>query len=234
MKLFSKEIEINEYTFVAPVNNDISFAVVSDFHESDNAKDILSILNTRTFDAILIPGDITTDPYLPNERSLALIKELCKRSLVFYSPGNHEYPLNSRYIDTIKSYGVIWLDNDMTFFKDIVIGGVSSEYDIYFIDKFSKSDRFRLMLCHHPEYYGKCVALGDADLIVSGHAHGGQWRMFGKGVFSPGQGLFPKYTHGIYDNKLIVGRGLANHTWVPRINDPFEIMFVTLKAKKEQ
>ena len=54
---------------------------------------------------------------------------------------------------------------------------------------------YRILLCHHPEYYS--LVPEGIDLILAGHAHGGQWRFFGRGVFAPGQGLFPKYTSGV-------------------------------------
>ena len=69
------------------------------------------------------------------------------------------------------------------------------------------------------------------DLTLSGHAHGGQWRFFGKGIFAPGQGIFPKYTKGVYENRLIVSSGLGNQTVVPKINNPPEILKVNIKSK---
>ena len=67
-------------------------------------------------------------------------------------------------------------------------------------------------------------------------AHGGQWRFFGRGVFAPGQGLFPKYTSGIYKGehgKLLVGRGLGDsHKFPPRIFNRTEVIIVTLKAER--
>ena len=71
----------------------------------------------------------------------------------------------------------------------------------------------------------------DIDLILAGHAHGGQIRLFGHGLYAYGQGLFPKYTKGIYDGKLIVSAGLANTSRFPRINNPPEIVFLTLKPE---
>lgn len=80
-----------------------------------------------------------------------------------------------------------------------------------------------LLLSHHPEYYP--VVEPYADLILAGHGHGGHWRAFGRGVFSPGQGWFPKYTKGQY-GKMLVSAGLTNTTWIPRINNPTELVIV--------
>ncbi|MBQ3816071.1 MAG: metallophosphoesterase, partial [Clostridia bacterium] len=57
---------------------------------------------------------------------------------------------------------------------------------------------FHILLCHHPEYWEPLVHGRRIELTVSGHAHGGQWRIFGRGVYAPGQGLFPRYTSGLY------------------------------------
>ena len=70
-------------------------------------------------------------------------------------------------------------------------------------------------------------------MVLSGHAHGGQIRIFDKGILAPGQGFFPKYTHGMYDSKMIVGRGIGNQVPIPRINNPSEIIVITLNGRKE-
>ena len=64
------------------------------------------------------------------------------------------------------------------------------------------------------------------DLVVSGHAHGGQWRFFGHGVFAPGQGILPKYTKGFYNGNLLVSAGMTNTAPVPRLFNPTEIVIL--------
>ena len=70
------------------------------------------------------------------------------------------------------------------------------------------------------------------DLILSGHAHGGQWRLFGRGAYAPGQGVFPKYTKGIYDGRFIVTSGVGNVYLVPKINNPPEVCVINLEEEK--
>lgn len=83
---------------------------------------------------------------------------------------------------------------------------------------------YHILLSHHPEFFP--LIPDSVDLILSGHAHGGQWRIFGHGVWSPGQGWWPKWTRGMYDGRLVVSTGLSNTTWIPRIGNPTEIVYL--------
>ena len=97
------------------------------------------------------------------------------------------------------------------------------------LDEFETQEGYKLLLCHHPEYYPKYLEGRDIDLVCSGHAHGGQWRFFGRGLFSPDQGLFPKLTSGVHGGdrgKLVISRGLSNLTLIPRINNPREVVCI--------
>ena len=94
------------------------------------------------------------------------------------------------------------------------------------LDEFEAQKGLKVLLCHHPEYYPKYLENRKIDLVLSGHAHGGQWRIAGRGLFAPGQGLFPKLTGGIHDS-LVISRGLSNTgNIVPRINNPAEIIYL--------
>ena len=93
------------------------------------------------------------------------------------------------------------------------------------IDDFCSVDGFRVVMSHHPEYW-PLLKDKNIDLVLSGHAHGGQWRIFGHGVWSPGQGWWPKWTKGVYENRLIVSAGLSNTTWVPRFGNPIEVVYI--------
>ena len=94
------------------------------------------------------------------------------------------------------------------------------------LDAFCAAPGYRVLLCHHPEYYPRYLKDRDIPLILSGHAHGGQVRIFGQGLYSPGQGVLPKLTSGIKDGRLIISRGLANRQKVPRLFNPPEIVYV--------
>jgi predicted MPP superfamily phosphohydrolase len=98
--------------------------------------------------------------------------------------------------------------------------------DLEFLEAFSRLSEPKVLLCHHPEYYEPYVKNLPIELTLSGHAHGGQWRFFGRGVYAPGQGLFPKYTSGIHDGRFIISRGLKRTLIPPRIFNPTEIVII--------
>ncbi len=81
-----------------------------------------------------------------------------------------------------------------------------------------------ILLSHHPEYLP--LVPPSVDLVLSGHAHGGQWRVFSHGVWCPGQSLWPKYTKGVYEGRLVVSAGLSNTARVPRICNPTEVVYL--------
>ncbi len=94
------------------------------------------------------------------------------------------------------------------------------------LDAFCAEPGYHILLSHHPEYYEPFLKEKKIQLILSGHAHGGQWRIFNHGIYTPGQGLWPKYTSGIHKN-MIISRGLANICHIPRMNNPTEIVYIT-------
>ena len=84
---------------------------------------------------------------------------------------------------------------------------------------------YHILLSHHPEYFP--LIPDKVNLCLSGHAHGGQWRIFGRGVFAPGQGFWPRYTKGVYEEKrLVVSSGLANTARIPRLFNPTEVVYL--------
>ena len=105
--------------------------------------------------------------------------------------------------------------------------------DSSWLDDFAGEDGYKILLCHHPEYWSlREPMLRDKriDLVLSGHAHGGQWRILGRGVYAPGQGILPKYTSGVHYGpygSLIVSRGLDNpYRKLPRWGNPCEVIFI--------
>ena len=107
---------------------------------------------------------------------------------------------------------------------------IEKKPDLDWLKEFCKIDGYKLLLCHQPEFYNKYIRSFNVDLTLSGHAHGGQWRIKKQGIFAPGQGLFPKYTSGIHENRLIISRGIGNAYLIPRINNKPEILKIILQS----
>jgi len=107
--------------------------------------------------------------------------------------------------------------------------------DLDWLPEFERISGYKILLCHHPEYYPEYLKKLNIDLILSGHAHGGQIRYYRpirrkwQGVYAPGQGLFPSLTSGVHDGRLVISRGLSNRSFMPRINNPEEIVYLTPK-----
>lgn len=174
----------------------------------------------------------------------------------YLSLGNHEWLIHPEEIDMIESVGVVVLDNSWIKYEETIIAGLTSPHvtayqkfrekqgakkhypyvivgtdyprpevpELDWLRVVEQKEEFKIILSHHPEHY-RYIVERKVDLILSGHAHGGQWRIFNHGIYSPSQGWWPQYTSGRY-GKMIVSRGLSNPTFIPRINNPTEIVYV--------
>lgn len=226
------KLQLTRYRIKASIPERVRFVFVSDLHEAENAP-ILDAIAAAHPDSVLIGGDFVHSDE-QSRRGLDFLR-LCSGSYpTFCSLGNHEQAYIENLRKPIMRSGVTLLDNAAVRFKGISIGGLSSGFkcsqaqssharspqpNVRWLEKFSKTGAYKLLLCHHPEYYEPYICRLPIDLTLSGHAHGGQWRAFGRGLFAPGQGLFPKYTAGMYDGRLIVSRGIGNMCPFPRINN---------------
>lgn len=200
--------------------------------------------------------DITPD----TRPGLALLAECAVIAPTFYALGNHEiggchrkirvakrmgagqkphpFTLSPRVKELIESTGAILLHQNYTVWNDLSIGALGSGLlnpgwipDLAWMEDYAKTRGYKLLMCHHPEYFDRYLRPYDIDLVVSGHAHGGQWRFFGRGVYAPDQKLFPKYTSGVHENRLVISRGVANTVpFAPRLFNPCEVVTVTVES----
>jgi hypothetical protein len=149
------------------------------------------------------------------------------------------FTLTPAWREVIQSTGAIFLYEEHTVWNGLVIGALGSGLlnpgwipDLSMLEGFIAADGYKLLLSNHPEYFDRYLRPLAIDLTVSGHAHGGQWRVFGRGVYAPDQGLFPKYTGGLHENRLVISRGVANTVpFVPRFFNPCEVVTVEVNAK---
>lgn len=223
----------------ARISAPVKFLFLSDLHDRP-APEALALMQRERMDFAVFTGDAVNRHSGTAERSLRFLCEAAKLCPVFFSVGNHENYLPDMPWDRLAAAGVTVLDNAETEIAGLRIGGLSSWLRAEekepaaraFAARFSREDgKFRLLLCHHPEYYPLFLKQQDIDLILSGHAHGGQIRIFGQGLFAPGQGILPRYTAGLHDGRLLISRGMANHTIIPRLFNPPEMLTVELKRK---
>lgn len=257
MQLSNSKYEIRSNKIVKPLRIVILSDLHSRTYSKIDG--IVELTRAQNPDLVLIPGDIfeRLDGSRGEWKTAGyeLIRRVGEFAPVFYSLGNHEnggaHSANGlkwkrlgyipKYYDEselarISQSGATILDDGFVIWNGIAIGGLTSgiineghKPHLDWLDAFCEHDGTKILLCHHPEYYEKYLKEKGIDLIVSGHAHGGQWRFFGKGIYAPGQGLFPKYTSGVYDNRLVVSRGLKPARYVPRLFNPPEIVTIDIK-----
>lgn len=166
------------------------------------------------------------------------VREVTKIAPMILSVGNHEWYYYPEDHELLKNCGAVLLDNEDIFIdikeKKVLIGGISTKVNEKWLKGFLDKDaEFKILMCHQPEYVERYIGdKGKVDLIVSGHTHGGQWRLFSVfPVYAPGQGIFPKYSKGLYETKagkMIVTSGCVNPIWIPRIGNPCEVVEISL------
>lgn len=241
---------------ILPTASNLRLAVAADLHNKPFDK-VLEKIKEESPDLILIPGDLMDDEDLLHGdcNGYRFLRACSEVAPTYYSLGNHELrcyhkgnpwrhpipvPLSEETRERIRSTGAVLLENESISHQGLRICGLSSGIngrknlpDADTLKKFDGEDGFRILLCHHPEYFHPYVKRTGIELTVSGHAHGGQWRILGQGIYAPGQGLFPKYTSGVLESRLVISRGLGNHTWIPRIFNSTELVVIELSEKNE-
>lgn len=242
---------LRTYTVVSPkLTAEVRLALVTDFHSSDNADDVVAMVTSCAPDAVLMVGDMFDDDTAnrPTERTLSLMRQLSAQYPCYYVSGNHEAwtgEMDALYQQTEEagvkvlrmSSGVLTVRG-----QRIALCGIPDPYEMVYsgapdteeqirqaLEDVDSAD-FTVLLAHRPELLAK-YAQFPLDLVVSGHAHGGQVRIPGvlNGLYAPNQGWFPKLAGGAYTQDgttLIVSRGLAVRTWLPRIFNRPEVVLV--------
>lgn len=235
----------------APTDRNLRVAVASDIHNCEHDV-VVRALEKETPDMILIPGDLMDDRRLrdPDARGYEFLSACAKIAPTYYSFGNHELACyhsgnpwrhpTPRAVDEeirarIAQTGATLLENDCVRVGELCICGLTTGIngrenhpDAEALARFSNEAGYRILLCHHPEYFIPYIKQTNIELTVCGHAHGGQWRLFGRGVYAPGQGLFPKYTAGVVDGRCVISRGLGTHTVIPRIFNRPELVILEI------
>jgi len=208
----------------------LTLAVVSDLHDEEY-EDIFPLI--KDADALLVPGDISDRYHKQWKRGVAFLKDAAQRLPTFYSLGNHEVKQQdyAKLKTALYQTGAEILINRHVRFGEVFIGGWYDPDVVKEPERLSALEReqgVKILLCHKPEEYWKRMRARDFDLVVAGHAHGGQIRLGNQGVYAPGQGLFPRLTRGVADGRMIISAGAGNPAGMPRWGNPCEVLLIHL------
>lgn len=228
--------QVTEYTVRSEkIDRPLTLAVATDLHNGDYA-DVLPVF--RRCDAVLVVGDLVDRHRGTYDRAARFLREVPEIVPTFYALGNHERKFRQlqAYEPLVAQSRATVLDDRYVRFGGIVLGGLSSaprgQARAAFLADMAREPGFRLLMCHHPEYFPRYVAPYEIDLTLAGHAHGGQVQLFGRGLYAPGQGLLPRWTHGFYfGNRLLVSRGMTNSARAPRVGNPCELLVLHLEGR---
>lgn len=240
-----------------PGEGSFTIAQVSDLHNAEfggGNRELLAILEEAEPDLIAITGDLIDSRRTDPAPALAFLEGAVELAPVCYVTGNHEFRAYDAYQDLksqMEELGVIVLENESMVLEEVplrVIGlddpsfGVRSDPSATpeqilqgaltaLAPQAGEEDLRTVLLAHRPEYV-ELYAQHGADLVLSGHAHGGQVRLPGVGgLYAPGQGFLPAYTSGLYqigETSLVVSRGLGNSLFPLRVNNRPEVVLVKL------
>ncbi len=241
--------------------------VLADLHNKKYGKGnqlLLQAIEKEKPDGIWIVGDmLTAKPGKSLEPALEFLKALAKKYPIFYANGNHEhriklYPetygdMAERYAEGLKKIGIQPLVNaheklanlnvtiygteiDKEYYRRFVIPHMEASYLLETLGK-PCAEEYTVLLAHNPDFFPVYAQWG-ADLVLSGHVHGGMVRIPGwKGVVSPNVRFFPKYDGGKFEegkSTMILSRGLGMHTIPVRVFNPGELIVIDFEKEQER
>lgn len=242
------DLGVTEYTVSdEKIENAIRVALVADLHNheyGENNVALLDIVRKGNPDIIAVVGDIVLKQSDNTEVMRHFFTDLANIAPTYCCLGNHEISLRDRGIDIqgiAEQTGVIMLSNETVITEingnKVAIGGLTFNPDygtpsLEYLEEFAALDDYKMLLCHYPEYQWQFMKK-DIDIAMCGHFHGGLIRIPGiGGLFAPTQGFFPDYTEGVHDfggRYMVVSRGLGSSSFIPRVNNPTELVFVNIK-----
>ena len=256
-------ITVSEYDIVSdkfPESFD-GFVIVhlSDLHNKlfgKNQKRLMKHIKDQKPDIIVITGDLIDSNHPNVDTGLLLAEEAVKLAPVYFVTGNHDNYLSDTntyaLIQGLKSRGVRILDDETVELypeeeeKGIFLLGLDDDTLSYksrcrevlskLTEKNGDGDIFTILLAHEPQLLSLYSEF-DVDLVLSGHAHGGQFRIpFIGGFVAPDQGFLPEYTKGAYEKNgthMIVSAGLGNSVIPLRLLNRPEVVTITLKYEEK-
>ena len=250
-------IEITNYTIVSDsIENDMTLVLLTDLHHHVFGRGhsrLLDAVRSCKPDAILVAGDMFTYWDKNIDSTLYLVQELVKIAPVYYGYGNHE----AMYVEAtgadlqaaLTAAGAVvvelsYVDTEIAG-NPVRIGGscgyLMREFpdQHFFMRSFEYTERISLLLAHRPEAFLSWGGMQrySVDYVFSGHLHGGQARLFGRALYAPESGFFPKITDGMhtaYDTTLFLSRGLGGSNVVPRFFNRPELVCIQFAGAQYQ
>lgn len=238
-------MQIQRYSLKGRLSEPCRIALIADLHDRDGSA-VLGSMKHEKPDIIAIAGDLTNNFPGTKEGFPPFLSACAAIAPTFYSLGNHEFSFTEEDLALARQSGAVLLLDEYASLGPLCIGGLTSQTRparlshrrktvpprLDWLSDFERQPGYKLLINHHPEYYRPYLRERNIDLILSGHAHGGQIRIFGRGLFAPGQGILPKYTHGLHDGRLIVSAGLANTVrFLPRWGNPTELVYIAINPQ---
>ncbi|MCR4605381.1 MAG: metallophosphoesterase [Eubacterium sp.] len=237
------------------ISRNYRIVLLSDLHCAKHGKNnskLIGAIDSAKPDAIFIAGDLTNKHLATDDikvcEVLEFLKKLTEKYPVFYSDGNHEIRMDDpdEYRKAVIKTGVVYPENETVQYNEFSIYGLTlpkvgyykkhlldeSIFDeIYANEPDDNKEKYHILLAHEPRYFEKYTETR-ADLILSGHIHGGIMRLpIVGGVIASGFQLFPKFDAGVYkknDKTMVVSRGLGSHTLKFRFFNPPEIVIIDI------
>ena len=254
----NQALELNTYTISSqrlPTAFDgFRIAQVSDLHNAEmgeNNEKLLTTLHEANPDIIVLTGDLIDSRKTKVDVALDFVENALQIAPCYYVTGNHEARVQeyTALKEGLTSLGVEVLENartevelsgekitilgvdDPSFQENYLFGDAETVMRGELSTLTSETDGFTILLSHRPELFDIYVEFG-IDVVFSGHAHGGQFRLpFVGGMFAPNQGFFPKYDGGIFTQdktNMVVSRGVGNSIIPFRINNKPEVILIEL------
>lgn len=257
---FYNGLVIRDYTIktdkLLPAQS-IKIVLITDLHShmyGNGQRKIIKKIMDQNPDLIALAGDILDDE-VPTHGTEVFLDAIRNIAPIYYVTGNHEIWTRdvSNVKDIFKSYGVSVLENNYEEINingiDLILAGVEDPDIIPYerpqsnwyeeveegLLNVGNKEGYKILLSHRPELIDFYNTL-DVDMVLSGHAHGGQVRIpfILNGLYAPHQGFFPKYAGGVYDHENythIVSRGASFNPKLPRIFNPPEVVSITIKGE---
>lgn len=254
-------LEVSHYAYKSPEvpQEFVGFRVgqISDFHNATFGKDnerLLAKIQELEPDIVVLTGDFVDSGHTNIVLSLAFAEKVAANYPTYYVTGNHEDWLEeserSTLLEGLEKAGVVCLFDEyvkierggssitLIGLNDESLGGIKLKIsekttgETMLLTENEDTSGLQILLAHEPQYMEN-YAKYNVNLVFSGHAHGGQFRMpfVGGGLVAPGQGLFPKYTEGVHilnETTMIISRGLGNSIVPVRVFNRPEIVCVEL------